>query len=257
MARKNYASIIIKIGSSTLTTENGELDLKNLKRIVAETAGLMRKGKKVLLVTSGAIVTGAQKLGIGKPKTIPQKQAAAAVGQSLLMRQYEKAFERFGIPTAQVLLTRDAIANPARYSNAKKCINTLLKEGVIPIVNENDVVAIDEIKIGDNDNLAAQTAKMTNANLLIILTDVDGFYMKDREGLPCLVPEIKEITREVKESAGHPTSRHGTGGMVTKIQAAEICTEAGIDLAIIHGRKKGLIQAVVNGAKVGTLFTAA
>src|SRR3989344_1359813 len=150
MAKNNFETIVLKIGSSTLTTPQGKLDLDNLRRITAEAAELIKEKKKVLIVTSGAIVTGAEKLGLDKPKTIPEKQAAAAVGQSILMRQYEKAFEAFGIPVAQVLLTRDAIADRARYLNARNCIATLLKEGVVPIVNENDADALEEMKIGDN-----------------------------------------------------------------------------------------------------------
>src|SRR3989339_105556 len=158
---------VIKIGTSTLTLDN-KLDLQNLQRIVKEIA---LSKKKAIIVTSGAIVTGAQKLGLAsKPKTIPEKQAAAAIGQSVLMRQYEKAFEKFGITTAQVLLTRDAIENRERYLNVRNTMTTLLNEGVIPIVNENDTVAIDEIKVGDNDNLAALVASLIGADLLIMLT---------------------------------------------------------------------------------------
>lgn len=254
MAKKSFNTIVIKVGSSSLTDPQGKLDLTNLKRIVSETAFLSQEKKKVILVTSGAIVCGAERLGLGKPKTIPEKQAAAAVGQSRLMRQYEKAFEEFGLTVAQVLLTRDAIADRERYLNARHTLDTLLKENVIPIVNENDTVAVDEIKIGDNDNLAALTASLIGADILIVLTDVDGFYMKNEEGIPYLVPEVKEITREVKDAAGHPSTQLGTGGMVTKIQAAKICTDAGIYMAIIHGRKEGLIKKLIEGEKIGTLF---
>src|SRR3989339_1753106 len=187
-----YVTIVIKIGSSTLTLEN-KLDVKNLERIVEEISSLK---KRIIIVTSGAIVTGSQKLGFTtKPKTIPQKQDAAAIGQSVLMRQYEKAFEKYGITTAQVLLTRDAIENRERYLNVRNTMTTLLNEGVIPIVNENDTVAIDEIKVGDNDNLAALTAGLIGADLLILLSDVDGFYLDNKEGQSLLVPEIKKITK--------------------------------------------------------------
>lgn len=254
MAKKTYQTIILKIGSSTLTSPEGKLDLANLKRIVAEIAALVKEKKKVLIVTSGAIVTGSEKLGMGKPQTIPEKQAAAAVGQSLLMRQYEKAFEAYGIPVAQILLTRDAITDQGRYHNAKNCLMTLLKESVVPIINENDTVAVEEIKIGDNDNLAALTAGMIGADALIILTDTDGFYMKNEEGIPFLAAEISEITPEVKEAAGHPSTQLGTGGMITKIQAAEICLKAGIKMMIINGRKPGLITEAAAGRSVGSRF---
>ncbi len=249
-----FSTVVIKIGSSSLTDPKGKLDLANLKRIVSETAELIKQKKKVILVTSGSIVCGAERLGLGKPKTIPEKQAAAAVGQSRLMRQYEKAFEEFDLTVAQVLLTRDAIADRERYLNARNTINTLLEEDVVPIVNENDTVAIDEIKIGDNDNLAALTASLIGADLLILLTDVDGFYMKNEEGVSYLASEIKEITSDVEDAAGHPSTQLGTGGMITKIQSAKVCINAGIHMAIIHGRKEGLIKKVVNGQKEGTLF---
>ncbi|MDD4178486.1 MAG: glutamate 5-kinase [Candidatus Margulisbacteria bacterium] len=254
MAKKTYEIIVIKIGSSTLTTPQGKLDITNLERIAAEASELVKQKKRVLIVTSGSIVSGAEKLGLGKPKSIPEKQAAAAVGQSLLMRQYEKAFEKSGITVAQVLLTRDAIADRERYLNAKNCLSTLLGEGVVPIINENDAVAIDEIKIGDNDTLAALTASLIGADLLILLTDVDGFYLKNEEGVPYLASEIGEITNEVRDAAGHPSTQLGTGGMITKLQAAEICSDAGIDLFIISGRQAGLIKAVASGEKHGTLF---
>ncbi len=249
-------TIVFKLGSSTLTNPQGKLDQDNLKRIVSEIAELIGQKKKVIIVTSGAVATGVEKLNLGKPKTIPQKQAAAAVGQSLLMRQYEKTFEEFGISVAQVLLTRDAIADRERYLNARNCISTLLDEGVVPIVNENDTVAVEEIKIGDNDNLAALTASLIGADLLILLTDVDGFYMKNEEGIPFLVSEIKEITKEVQDAAGHPSTQLGTGGMITKIQAAEICNDAGVNMVIVNGRKSGLIKQAVEGEKAGTIFLA-
>jgi glutamate 5-kinase len=254
MAKKSFNTIVIKVGSSSLTSPRGTLDIANLKRIAAEIAELVKATKKVILVTSGAIVCGAERLGLGKPKTIPQKQAAAAVGQSRLMRQYEKAFEEYDLTVAQVLLTRDAIADRERYLNARHTFDTLLEENVIPIVNENDTVAIDEIKIGDNDNLAALTASLVGADLLILLTDVDGFYMKNEEGVPYLAAEIKEINRDVEDAAGHPSTQLGTGGMITKIQAARICSNAGTHLAIIHGKKEGLIQKVLAGEAVGTIF---
>ena len=254
MAKWAFHTVVIKIGSSTLTNPQGKLDLENLKRLVAETASLIKQKKKVVLVTSGAVVAGAGKWKLGKPESIPEKQAAAAVGQSLLMRQYEKAFEAFNIPVAQVLLTRDAIADRERYLNARNCLTTLLGEGVVPIINENDAVAVDEIKIGDNDNLAALAACLIGADLLVLLTDVDGFYMKNEEGVPYLVSEIKEIDRDVKAAAGHPSTQLGTGGMITKIQAAEVCSNAGVPMAIVSGRKHKQIEAVLAGEKVGTLF---
>ena len=254
MQKSKLKTIVIKIGSSTLTNPKGNLDTSNLQRIAAETAKLIKDNIRVIIVSSGAIVSGAERLNLGKPKTIPEKQAAAAVGQARLMRQYEKTFEKFSVTVAQVLLTRDAIANRERYLNARNCLTALLNEGVVPIVNENDTVAIDEIKIGDNDNLAALTASLVGADLLILLTDVDGFYIKNEEGISFLADEIKEINREVEDAAGHPSTQLGTGGMITKIQAARVCSDAGIHMAIINGRKADLIEQVVTGGKVGTIF---
>jgi glutamate 5-kinase len=250
-----YNTIVIKIGSSTLTTKEGKLDVSNLTRLVFETAGLVKQKLKIIIVTSGAVVTGTERLNLkSKPTTVPQKQAAAAVGQSILMRQYEKAFEKYGITVAQVLLTRDAIADRERYLNARNTISTLLAENVVPIVNENDTVAVEEIKVGDNDTLSALVASLIGADLLVLLTDVDGFYMETDEGVDYRVDVVEEITKEVAAAAGHPGTQLGTGGMVTKISAARICQDAGIPVVIAHGRTEGIIEKIVNGEKVGTLI---
>ncbi|MBI5700277.1 glutamate 5-kinase [Candidatus Saganbacteria bacterium] len=250
MAR--YDTIVIKIGSSTLTNEKGKLDLPNLKRIVKEVADLK---KKVIIVTSGSIVTGSERLGLKtKPKTIPEKQSAAAVGQAILMRQYDKAFEAFGVTVAQVLLTRDELSGGERKFNAKNCLHMLLKEGVVPVINENDAVAVEEIKVGDNDTLSALVSVMIEADLLVLLTDVDGFYLSSDEGIPYKVEQIDDINNEVEDAAGHPSTQLGIGGMKTKIQAAKICKKAGIPVIIAHGRTTGVIQKIAAGEKVGTKF---
>ncbi|OGC23985.1 glutamate 5-kinase [candidate division WOR-1 bacterium RIFOXYC2_FULL_37_10] len=238
--------IVIKIGTSTLTLDN-KLDLQNLQRIVKEIA---LSKKKAIIVTSGAIVTGAQKLGLAsKPKTIPEKQAAAAIGQSVLMRQYEKAFEKFGITTAQVLLTRDALTDKERYRNVRNTLTTLLNEGVVPIVNENDTVSTEEIKVGDNDTLSALVSELISADILVLLTDVDGFYIKDKK-----VDVIKKITKEIRFAAGHSLTEIGTGGMITKINAAQICMSSGISVFIANGRERGAINSIISGKKIGTKF---
>ncbi|MFH1541690.1 MAG: glutamate 5-kinase, partial [bacterium] len=210
-----FNKIVIKVGSSSLTTPQGKLDHQNLERLVTEIASLIKDNKEIVLVSSGAIVCGAEALKLGKPKTIPEKQAAAAVGQSRLMRQYDKAFEKFGIITAQVLLTKETITKKSSRLNAQHTFATLLKEKTIPIVNENDAVAVEEIKIGDNDNLAALTAKLIGADLLILLTDVDGFMMDGQ-----VVPTITKIDQDVIKAAGLSSTEQGTGGMKTKIEAA-------------------------------------
>ncbi|PIS30306.1 glutamate 5-kinase [Candidatus Saganbacteria bacterium CG08_land_8_20_14_0_20_45_16] len=243
-------TFVFKIGSSTLTTSAGKLDLPSLRRIVKEIAAVKNKGDKVIIVSSGAIVCGAEKLSLGKPKTIPEKQAAAAVGQSRLMRQYEKAFESHGLITAQVLMTSDLIHSHEHRTNARNTLNTLLKERVVPIVNENDTVATDEIKIGDNDTLAALTANLVKADTLIILSDVNGFMLAGK-----LLSEIKEITREIRLAAGQSGTDQGTGGMVTKLAAYKTCRQNKIKMHLINGRQKGLINQLVFGTKkVGTTF---
>jgi glutamate 5-kinase len=243
-------TIVIKIGSSTLTTKEGKLDIGNLTRIVKETAELVKNKHKAIIVTSGAIVTGAERLKLkSKPKTVPEKQAAAAVGQSVLMRQYEKAFEKFGITVAQLLLTRDVISDRERSLNVRHTMATLLNENVVPVINENDTVAVDEIKVGDNDTLSALVAELVGADLLVLFTDVDGFYMDK-----CKIDEIEEITREVESAAGHSSTELGTGGMITKLQAARIAGAAGIPVVIGDGRCKGLLKKIINGERVGTIF---
>jgi glutamate 5-kinase len=254
MAKKAFNTIVIKVGSSSLTDVQGKLDTRNLRRLTSEISLLVKARKNVLLVTSGSIVCGAEALKLGKPKTIPAKQAAAAVGQSRLMRQWEKAFEKHGLMVAQILLTRDEISDHQRYQNARNTIATLLKEKVVPIVNENDTVAIEEIKIGDNDNLAALAAGMIKADILILLTDVDGFYMHNAKGKHVRIAEITEISKAVEDAAGHPVTQAGTGGMITKIQAARTCARAGIPMVICHGRQSNAIKKILSGEKVGTLF---
>jgi len=250
-----YKTIVIKIGSSTLTNKQGTLDTANLTRIAGEVAELKKAKKNVLIVTSGAIVTGTEQLKLGKkPKTIPEKQAAAAVGQGLLMRQYAKAFEALGISVAQILLTRDEISNREKYINTRNTLSALLSMGVVPIVNENDTISIDEIKIGDNDTLSALVASLTGADLLVILTDVDGFMMPDEDNEPQVVHEINEITKDIEQAAGRPSTQ-GVGGMVTKLQAARICSDAGVVMAIGNGRKENVMTDIVSGKKTGTLFT--
>ena len=247
-----YETVVIKIGSSTLTSEKSKLDVDNLRRIVSEIADLKLKA---IIVTSGAIVTGAERLGLKeKPKKLQEKQAAAAVGQSILMRQYEKAFEEYGITVAQILLTKDAIVDGERCVNARNTLTTLLRENVVPIVNENDTVAVDEIRVGDNDTLSAYVATIIKADLLVLLTDIDGFYMESDEGVDYKVSVVEEITKEVEDAAGHPGTQLGVGGMITKIQAAKIATAEGIPLVIADGRKKGVLKNIINEEKEGTIF---
>ena len=244
-----FKTIVIKIGSSTLTNKAGNLDTANLKRIAAEIVKLITEKKKVIIVTSGAIVSGRERLKLKKNSgSIPEKQAAAAVGQGILMREYAKAFGEHDITVAQLLLTRDEISNKERSVNTCNTIKTLLDLGVVPIINENDTVSVEEIKIGDNDTLSARVAALIGADILIMLTDVDGFMMNNK-----LIPEV-EITKETKDAAGHSSSEMGTGGMITKIKAAEISTEAGVITAIGNGRTPGVLDIFTSGGNAGTIF---
>jgi len=252
--KDSHNLIVVKIGSSSLADKAGNLDHKKLKKLAGEVTALLKAKKKVVIVTSGAIVAGSPHLGIsGKPKTIPEKQAAAAIGQSRLMHEYEKAFREFEVTVAQVLLTRDAIADRTPYINARNTLATLIDNGVVPIVNENDTVSTEEIKFGDNDTLSALVASLIGADLLVILTSVDGFYMNDEDGNPELVEEVKEISKEMEQEAGRP-SEQGTGGMITKLEAAKIAMDAGITMIIANSSEAGVIEAAASGKKTGTKF---
>jgi glutamate 5-kinase len=250
-----FKTIVVKIGSSTLTNKAGNLDTANLKRIAGEIAEMASSNKKVIIVTSGAIVSGRERLNLKKINgSIPEKQAAAAVGQGILMREYAKAFGEHGITVAQILVTRDEISNKERSLNTRNTIFKLLELGVVPIINENDTVSVEEIKIGDNDTLSARVASLIGADLLILLTDVDGFMMAGENGKSQIIHEIKEITTEIKQAAGHPSSQMGVGGMITKIKAAEICSDSGITTAIANGRTADVMAKIISGEQVGTIF---
>lgn len=255
MPKKDFHNlIVVKIGSSSLADKSGNLDHKRLKKMASEVAALLKAKRKVVIVTSGAIACGSSHLGIsGRPRTIPEKQAAAAVGQSRLMHEYEKAFREFEITVAQVLLTRDTISDRSPYINARNTLTTLIDNGIVPIVNENDTVSTEEIKFGDNDTLSALVASLIGADLLVILTNVDGFFMKDEDGNPVLVDEVKEITKEMAQEAGRE-SEQGTGGMVTKLEAAKIAMDAGITMIIANSTQAGVLDAAAEGKKVGTKF---
>jgi glutamate 5-kinase len=250
-----FKTIVVKIGSSTLTNKAGNLDTANLRRIADEIAKNKKSGKNIVIVTSGAIVTGSERLRFNKkPRSIPEKQAAAAVGQSILMKEYAKAFGEHDITVAQILLTRDELSDRERYLNTRNTLLKLLELGVIPVINENDTISVDEIKIGDNDTLSALVADLIGADALILLTDVEGFMMPDEDGELQVVPEIDEITAEIRDAAGHPSTQ-GTGGMRTKLDAAKIAADAGVVTAIAHGRSSGVLDKFISTGKAGTIFT--
>ena len=256
-ALKKAKRIVIKVGTSTITYANGKRNFSQIDRLAREISDLQNQGKEMILVTSGAVAVGVDRMGLpGKPKTIPGKQAAAAVGQGVLMHTYEKFFADYGQIVAQVLITKTEAIDRHRYTNTRNNFMELMRQRVIPIVNENDVVALDELKIGDNDNMSALVAGIVDADLVIILSDVDGLYTANPQTHPdaVIVPEVAEITPEIEASAGGVGSARGTGGMATKIQAAKAATSSGIHLVIASGTEKNAITRVLQGEELGTLF---
>lgn len=256
-ALKKAKRIVIKVGTSTITYANGKRNFSQIDRLAREISDLQNQGKEMILVTSGAVAVGVDRMGLpGKPKTIPGKQAAAAVGQGVLMHTYEKFFADYGQIVAQVLITKTEAIDRHRYTNTRNTFMELMRQRIIPIVNENDVVALDELKIGDNDNMSALVAGIVDADLVIILSDVDGLYTDNPQTHPdaVIVPEVAEITPEIEASAGGVGSARGTGGMATKIQAAKAATSSGIHLVIASGTEKNAITRVLQGEELGTLF---
>jgi glutamate 5-kinase len=251
--------VVVKVGSSSLTHETGRLDLDRIERLARELSDLAASGKQIVLVSSGAVAAGLGKLGLSeRPKTIPEKQAVAAVGQVALMHVYSKIFSEYSQTVAQVLLTREDTVDRKRCVNSLTTLTTLLSMGVIPIVNENDAVAVDELKIGENDSLSAMVASLVGADLLIILSDIDGLYTANPKDHPeaTLVESVAEITEAVESSCGLAGSGRGTGGMVTKVQAAKIATSSGIPMVIANSGSPRVLHRILEGESVGTLFLA-
>lgn len=249
--------IVVKVGTSTLTHDTGKLHFQRIEKLVRELSDLANQGKEIILVTSGAVGVGVDRLGLPeKPKTIPGKQAAAAVGQGILMHIYEKIFGEYGQVVAQVLLTREDSVNRKRYANSRNTLLTLLSMRVIPIINENDAVAVDELKIGDNDTLSAMVASIVDADLLVILSDVEGVYTANPQSDPnaSLINEISDISPEIEALAGGAGSARGTGGMYTKIQAGKIAVNSGVVMVIASGGRDGVVRDVLFGKPVGTIF---
>ncbi len=255
MKNSVYDKIVIKVGTTTLVYENGKPNIGNIEKLVRIISDLMNSGKHVVLVTSGAIGIGAGRLQISRKKNLKIKQALAAIGQGILMQIYEKLFAEYGIIVAQVLVTRDDLLKGVRRKNALNTLTTLLEFGVVPIINENDTVATEEIVFGDNDTLAAVVAKLIDADLLIILSDVDGLYTAPPEEPGARkISLVEEITPDIEISAGESGSSFGTGGMHSKISAAKIATEAGIAMTIIDGENPLYIYDVLKGENPGTFF---
>jgi len=251
-----YRTIVVKVGTTTLVHENGKLNISSMEKLVRVIADIKNSGKNVVLVSSGAVGTGAGRLGINGKGDIKIKQALAAVGQGILMQFYEKLFAEYGINVAQILLTREDLEKGVRRENALNTFTTLFEFDVVPIVNENDTVAVEEIVFGDNDTLAAVVAKLINADLLVMLSDVDGLYtLPPHEPGAKKISYIKEITPEIEALAEGSYSGFGTGGMQSKIKAAKIATESGIAMAIIDGEKPSDIYGIIDGSGCsGTFF---
>jgi len=256
-----YKRIVAKFGTSLLTAGTDRLDLEVMASLVGQVAQLQREGGELIVVSSGAIAAGRQKLGLGKErKDIPFKQVLASVGQSQLMHAYEQLFDWHNITVAQALLSRSDLTDRAGYLNARNTLLALLELGVVCIVNENDVVAIDEIEgatFGDNDNLSAMVANLVDADLLVILTDIGGLYSADphRDPKAQLIPRVDKIDAEIERLAGGVFNHQGIGGMVTKIEAAKLATASGVAVVIANGKEPETLVRVVNGEVVGTLFS--
>lgn len=252
----NSRRIVIKVGTSTLTHPNGHLHLGRIEALVRQLADLHAEGRDLVLVTSGAVGAGMGRLELTqRPQDLAGKQALAAVGQGVLMQRYEAIFAEYGCVVGQVLLTREDIEDPTRKGNATATMEQLFQWRVIPVVNENDTVTSEEIRVGDNDTLSARVAVMAGADLLILLSDVDGFYPADPRKHPGLEPlPHVSLDEDLEKAAGGAGSKNGTGGMITKIQAARICGASGIPVVLAHGSAPGVIRSILGGEEVGTLF---
>ena len=260
---KHAKRIVIKVGTSTLTYETGKINFSRIDRLARIISDLSNQGKEVILVTSGAIGVGVDKLKLHeRPKTIREKQAVAAVGQCELMHMYSKFFSEYGHIVAQILLSRDVVSDESCRKNVINTFETLLEKEIVPIVNENDSVSVVELKVGqkdtfsENDTLSAIVSKLVKADLLIILSDIDGFYDSDPRKNPNskMLSIISEITPEIEQCADGAGTKRGTGGMITKLTAAKIATTAGVDMVLTNGSRPEIIMDIIEGEDIGTLF---
>lgn len=251
--------IVFKVGTSTLTYAGGGINIRRVEEFVKVLSDLKNQGKEIILVTSGAVSIGMGKMGIkSRPSATREKQALAAIGQCELMDFYSQLFSRYNHSVAQLLLTKDVVDNEVLKTNAVNTFETLLGFGVIPIVNENDSISAEQIEFGDNDTLSALVAKLTDADILVLLSDIDGLYDDNPNTNPNakLIDFVEDIDDNIRALAGDAGSARGTGGMITKITAATIATEAGIDMFIMNGSDPDIIYDFVDGKKVGTHFKA-
>ena len=256
---KEAKRIVVKVGTSTLAYGPGRMNLYNIEHLVRGLVDMANEGREMILVSSGAIAAGLGRLGMTeKPDSIPEKQAIAAVGQGMLMHIYEKFFAEYGKVAAQVLLTRENSVRHNQYIHSRDALCAMLAMGAIPVINENDAVTVDEIKIGDNDQLSATVATLVDADALIILSDIDGLYTANPATHPEaeIIHEVPEITPDIERLAGGAGSAMGTGGMMTKIEAAKVAMNAGVTMVIAPGARDHVLRDVLNGEEIGTLFPA-
>lgn len=257
---KDKKRIVIKVGTSSLThMETGLTDLVKMEKLVRELTDLHNQGKEVILVSSGAIAVGRKSIGMKeRPQELAVKQACASIGQARLMMMYQKFFMEYNQISSQILLTKDNLADEHHRENAKNTFEMLLSMGAIPIVNENDTISTYEIQFGDNDTLSAIVASLVKADLLILLSDIDGLFTDDPNKNPDakFIDCVEQVDKHFEEMAKGSSSDVGTGGMSTKLNAAKLATFSGVDMVIANGADMGIIHRIVNGAKVGTIFQA-
>jgi glutamate 5-kinase len=256
---KDAGTIVFKVGTSTLTHEAGKTNLRGMEELAMVLSDIMNDGRRVALVTSGAIGVGVGKLGLaGRPEDTAGKQAAATVGQCELMFMYDKMFSQYGHKVGQLLITREDVDDAQRRGNLINTFSKLFSFGAIPIINENDAVAVDEIVYGDNDSLSAVVAGLIEADALVILTETDGLYTANPLSDPSArrIPEVSEITDEIRSYASDIGTALGTGGMATKLRAAEYAAERGIDTYVISGKNPHDIYRLMDGESIGTHFAA-
>lgn len=255
----NKKLYIIKIGSSSLTGKNGDISREKIQTIVRQVADVRDAGHDCVIVTSGSIAAGFRALGYTtRPTSVAAKQASAAVGQGLLMEEYERFFAERGYVCAQILLTRGDFTDKRRYKNAFAALEILLSRGAVPIINENDTIAVEELRLGDNDTLSSQVAAMLHADMLILLTDTDGLYTANPASDPTArhIPTVERITPEIERYAGGAGTKNGTGGMITKLRGASLATRAGVPVFICSSKDENVIINAVSGSAKGTLFKA-
>lgn len=250
----SYRTVVVKVGSNLLTSDDGSLNVKRLNSLALDVGNLLKKGKQVVMISSGAVAAGVRKIGIkGRPNTVPEFQAAAAAGQIALMNHYYQVFQKIGIEVAQILLTRDDFNDRQRYLNIRNCIMNLIGKGIVPIVNENDSVAVEELKFGDNDMLAGYVAMGLKADVLVVLTSVEGLYRKKGKRKE-IIPEVSEINEEIENMVYEEKTVMGTGGMRSKIATAKMVTSAGEPVVLADGRVDTILKRIFMGEEVGTLF---